>query len=214
MTRCVIFGAAAFDRLLLPIEQNDLIIAADGGVLHCAQITRTPDVILGDFDSLGYVPEGAQVFPVEKDDTDIMLAIRHGLEKGCREFLIYGGMDGPRIDHTIANFQALSFLQCQNARGYLIGKNQIATVIEKETAVFSAAAAGILSVFCLGKEASGISICGAQYPLENGSLTADFPLGVSNHFVGQEVSVSVSDGKLLLIWDTQNGLPTIFTNVS
>lgn len=209
MARCVIFGAAAFDALLLPIQKDDLIIAADGGVTHCAQIGLTPDVILGDFDSLGYIPEGAQVFPVEKDDTDVMLAVRCGLDRGFREFVIYGGMDGPRLDHTMANFQTLSYLRKQDARGYLIGKNHISTVIQNETAAFSADASGIVSVFCLGKDASGVTIRGLKYSLENGSLTADFPLGVSNHFVGEEATISVEHGSLLLIWDTKNGLPTI-----
>lgn len=209
MARCVIFGAAAFDVLLLPIQKDDLIIAADGGVTHCAQIGLTPDVILGDFDSLGYIPEGAQVFPVEKDDTDVMLAVRCGLDRGFREFVIYGGMDGPRLDHTMANFQTLSYLRKQDARGYLIGKNHISTVIQNETAAFSADASGIVSVFCLGKDASGVTIRGLKYSLENGSLTADFPLGVSNHFVGEEATISVEHGSLLLIWDTKNGLPTI-----
>ena len=209
MARCVIFGAAEFDSLLLPIEKDDLTIAADGGVVHCAQIGRTPDVILGDFDSLGYVPQGAQVFPVEKDDTDVMLAIRHGLRAGYREFLIYGGMEGKRLDHTVANLQALAFLRAENARGYLIGRKLVATVIEKETVVFSADATGILSVFCLGKDASGVTIRGLQYDLENGALTADFPLGVSNHFAGTEAAITVENGKLLLMWDVKNGLPTI-----
>lgn len=209
MARCIIFGAAGFDGLLFPIQSEDFVIAADGGVTHCAQISRTPDVILGDFDSLGYVPQGAQVFPVEKDDTDIMLAIRHGLDRGFREFLIYGGLEGPRLDHTMANFQALSYLRKHGARGFLIGKNQIVTVIEAETAVFPEASEGILSVFCMGTDATGVTIRGLQYALENGTLTADFPLGVSNHFVGQEATISVQNGRLLLIWDRKNGLPAI-----
>ncbi len=209
MAQCVIFGAAAFDKLLCPLQSEDFVIAADGGVIHCAQISREPDVILGDFDSLGYIPEGAQVFPVEKDDTDIMLAIRHGLDRGFREFLIYGGVEGPRLDHTVANLQALSYLRSHGARGYLIGKEQIMTVIEKETAVFPASAEGILSVFCTGADTSGITLRGLQYSLENGNLTADFPLGVSNHFIGNEASVSVENGRLLLIWDAKNGLPAI-----
>ena len=209
MGRCVIFGAAGFDNLTCPIQNNDLVIAADGGVIHCAQIGRKPDVILGDFDSLGYVPEGAQVFPVEKDDTDIMLSIRHGLDRGFREFLIYGGLEGPRLDHTVANFQALSYLRKHGSRGYLIGKNQIMTVIENETAVFPASAQGVLSAFCMGADAAGVTIRGLQYPLENGTLTADFPLGVSNHFVGKEAEISVQNGRLLLIWDASNGLPVI-----
>lgn len=210
MGRCIIFGAAAFDSLLLPIQNDDLVIAADGGVAHCAQIGLTPDVILGDFDSLGYIPQGAQVFPVEKDDTDIMLAVRHGLQAGFREFFIYGGLDGPRLDHTMANFQTLSFLRKNSARGYLIGREHIITVIENETAVFPATATGVLSVFCLGRDCAGVTVKGLQYTLQSGNLTADFPLGVSNHFIGEEGQITVLDGKLLLIWDVKNGLPAIW----
>lgn len=209
MGRCVIFGAAMFDSLILPIENDDLVIAADGGVAHCAQIGRTPDVILGDFDSLGYIPRGAQVFPEEKDDTDVMLAVRHGLRAGFREFLIYGGMDGPRLDHTVANFQMLTFLRRHDAHGYLVGRNHLATVICGETASFTEKADGTLSVFCLGKDACGVTIRGLQYSMEDGTLSSEFPLGVSNHFVGTGSEISVRDGDLLLIWDVRNGLPVI-----
>lgn len=209
MGKCIIFGAAEFDSLLLPIKQDDLTIAADGGIAHLNKLGIAPDAILGDFDSLGYVPQGAQVFPVEKDDTDVMLAVRHGLDRGFREFLIYGGMEGKRLDHTVANLQALAFLRTEDARGYLIGREQVATVMENETAVFSADATGILSAFCLGKDASGVTVRGLKYALENGALTSDFPLGVSNHFIGKEAEITVKDGKLLLMWDAKNGLPTI-----
>lgn len=208
MSKCIIFGAAEFDRLLLPIEQGDLLIAADGGLEHFAKTDCVPDVILGDFDSLGYTPEGAKVFPVEKDDTDVMLAIRHGLSAGFREFLIYGGMDGKRLDHTVANLQALAFLREQGARGYLIGREQIATVIAQEKAAFENAE-GILSVFCTGEAAAGVTIRGMQYNLEKGTLTADFPLGVSNHFTGRPAEIAVEKGHLLLIWDTAAPLPEI-----
>ena len=125
MAKCIIFGAAAFDGPIPSIENTDLVIAADGGLRHFTDATRQPDVILGDFDSLGYIPQGAQVFPVEKDDTDSMLAIKKGLELGFREFLLYGSLDGPRLDHTVANFQTLQFLADRGAKGYLIGNTHI-----------------------------------------------------------------------------------------
>ena len=78
MKTCVIFCAGEFDTLAAPVGDG-LVIAADGGYRHCVHLDIHPDVILGDFDSLGYAPEGAQVFPVEKDDTDSMLAVRRGL---------------------------------------------------------------------------------------------------------------------------------------
>ncbi len=207
MGKCVIFGAAEFDSLIAPIRDTDLVIAADGGMKHLAKIHRNADVILGDFDSLGYVPGNATVFPVEKDDTDLMLAVRHGLNAGCRDFLLYGALDGKRIDHAIANFQTLAFLKSHGARGILVGKDHLATVVESETLRFPAGAEGILSVFCLGADARGVNIRGLQYSLENGTLTGDFPLGVSNHFVGKPGEISVTTGKLLLIWDSKIGLP-------
>ena len=79
MGTCVIFGAAGFDGLAEEIQKEDLVIAADGGLRHLQSLGVSPDVILGDFDSLGYVPYCAQVFTVEKDDTDAMMAVRKGL---------------------------------------------------------------------------------------------------------------------------------------
>lgn len=207
MKTCVIFGAAGFDGLLYPIPTQALTIAADGGVQHTASLGLTPDVILGDFDSLGYVPDLAQVFPVEKDDTDSMLAVRLGLERGCREFWIYGGLDGPRLDHTVANFQTLAFLVQHGARGYLIGRDSIVTVASRETLTFGAEATGILSLFCLGEAVRDLTLTGLKYPLERGSLAPDFPLGVSNHFLGELASVTVGEGLLLAMWDRSVGLP-------
>ncbi len=201
MKKCIIFCAAEFDSLAEPIQPDDFIIAADGGLLHTQALGIAPQAILGDFDSLGYVPEGAAVFPVEKDDTDAMLAVRLGLQRGFTEFVIYGGLEGPRLDHTVANFQTLQFLADQGARGTLVGKNQMVTVVKNGSLEFPTSAEGIISLFCLGADATGITLRGLQYPLENGTLTAGFPLGCSNHFIGKNSEISVKNGSLLVIWE-------------
>ena len=206
MKKCIIFCAAEFDRLAAPIGAEDYVLAADGGLRHLEKLKIVPDGILGDFDSLGFVPEGAEVFPVEKDDTDAMLAAKKGLELGFREFLFYGSLDGPRLDHTIANFQTLLYLAERGATGYLIGNTHIVTALKNGTVTFGEDCEGILSVFCMGADAEGVTIRGAKYELEKGQLTAAFPLGVSNHFVGKEVTVSVENGSLLILWDRKNGL--------
>ena len=205
MKTCIIFCAAGFDGLLSPIPDGALVIAADGGLRHTQALGISPDIILGDFDSLGYIPNHSRVFPVEKDDTDAMLAVRVGLERGCRSFLFYGAMDGPRLDHTIANFQTLGYLASHGARGWLIGRDYIATVLSAESMEFSGEATGILSAFCLGASAE-VSIEGLQYPLDHGHLTPDFPLGVSNHFVGRPGKITVHHGQVLALWDRSNGL--------
>ena len=146
--------------------------------------------------------------PVEKDDTDAMLAVRRGLRLGFREFLLYGSLDGKRLDHTVANLQTLQFLADHGAKGYLVGIDYIATVIREESIVFSESAEGIVSLFCLGPDASGITLEGLKYSLTDGMLTCGFPLGVSNHFIGAEACITVKNGSLLCLWDRTNGLPT------
>ncbi len=207
MEKCVIFCAGGFDAPVQPIDETALVIAADGGVTHTQKLNRTPDVVLGDFDSLGYVPQGANVFPVEKDDTDAMLAVRHGLRCGCKEFLLYGCLDGPRLDHTVAALQTLQYLADHGAAGTAVGLGYIATVVKNGALRFPGDATGIVSVFCMGSDATGVTLRGLQYPLENGTLSAGFPLGVSNHFIGQEATLQVENGSLLVLYDRANGLP-------
>lgn len=207
MGKCIVFCAAEFDRLACPIEPEDYVIAADGGLQHTQALGIEPQEILGDFDSLGYIPQDARVFPVEKDDTDAMLAARRGLALGFREFLYYGSLDGKRLDHTVANYQTLQYLADHGARGYLVGQDFLVTVVKEGTISFPEGTEGLLSVFCLGADARGVSLRGLYYPLEGGTLTAGFPLGVSNHFTGAPAEISVEAGSLLVMWERKNGFP-------
>ena len=206
MKKCIIFCAGGFDALVESIEKNDLVIAADGGVKHTEALGITPHIVLGDFDSLGYTPAGAEIHPVEKDDTDAMLAIKKGLALGCTDFVLYGSLDGPRLEHTVANFQALQYLADRGAKGTLVGLHQIVTLIKDDELRFPAHFEGYLSVFCHGADATGVTVRNLHYNVENTALTAGFPLGVSNRFVGKEAAVSAQQGSLLLIWERRNGL--------
>ena len=205
--KCIVFCAAEFDRLACPIEPEDYVIAADGGLQHTQALGIEPQEILGDFDSLGYIPQDARVFPVEKDDTDAMLAARRGLALGFREFWYYGSLDGKRLDHTVANYQTLQYLADHGARGYLVGQDFLATVVKEGRIFFPEGTEGLISVFCLGADARGVSLRGLYYPLEGGTLTAGFPLGVSNHFTGAPAEISVEAGSLLVMWERKNGFP-------
>ena len=204
MKRCFIFAAGTFYGLREKPEGDDFVIAADAGYQVCVKERIVPDLLLGDFDSMEAPENFAHILrlPVEKDDTDTMVAVKYGLEQGCTEFHIYGGTGGKRFDHMLANLQTLLYLRRQGARGWLYDNDFLWTVIENESLTIQKTVEwGLLSVFCLGDRAEGVSESGVQYPLNDAELTAAFPLGVSNHIVGEEAAVSVHTGVLVIGWE-------------
>ena len=203
MGSCFIFGAGTVYGIYDRPGAGDLVIAADAGYRACQALGMVPDLLVGDFDSMPE-PDFPRILrsPVEKDDTDTSLAIKEGLRRGCRDFRIYGGTGGRRLDHTLANLQMLLWLRRRGARGWLYDDRFVYTAIENESiTVRKTVEWGLLSVFCLGADARGVRERGVQYPLEGASLSAAFPLGVSNHILAAEAEVSVSEGCLLVGWE-------------
>lgn len=201
---CSIVGAGDFYPRGLARRTGDLLIAADGGYEHLKALGLEPDFVVGDFDSLAVPPKRPGVLPLpkEKDDTDMLAALRLGVEKGFGEFHLYGGVGG-RMDHTVANLQCLVWLAKQGLHGRLYGDHWTAEAVTDGTLAFGAERRGYLSVFSQGDRAEGVRLCGLKYPLENAVLTNDFPLGVSNEFTGVESTVSVGKGSLLVIYDDE-----------
>lgn len=204
MKRCFIFSAGTFYGLRERPAPGDLCIAADAGYRACQQAGVVPDLLLGDFDSMDQPEDFANVLrsPVEKDDTDTMLAVKTGLEKGCKEFYLYGGTGGKRLDHTLANLQTLLYLRRRGARGYLYDDDFVWTAIEnEELTVEKTVEWGLFSAFCQGDRAEGVDEEGFQYPLRDAVLTPEFPIGVSNHILKPRARVAVRKGVLIVGWE-------------
>lgn len=198
---CVIVGAGTVDESEIMIDKGDFVIGADGGLKYLEHLGVQADMALGDFDSLGYLPEHEHlvIHPVMKDDTDMMLAVKEGLNLGYRTFRIYGGLGG-RLDHTLANLQTLCFLSEQEAEATLIGEGICVRAVTNGEISFDESFEGIISVFCLTGEAKGVTLTGLKYSLDNGVMTSQLPLGVSNEFIGKKSTVRVTDGTLIVIW--------------
>lgn len=201
MKRCHCIGARPAQKPLL--QQGDILIAVDGGYAQIQDWGLVPDRIVGDFDSLGYVPTGdtVEVLPCRKDDTDMAVAISLGKSLGAEFFLLQGGLGG-RLDHSVANFQLLQALAEEGYRGILFGEGQCVTVLSSGSLCFPDYYKGYLSIFAVGGDASGISLEGLSYTGQELSLQPNFPLGVSNEFLlGQSGKISVTSGNLLVIWE-------------
>ena len=201
---CHVVGAGEFCIRFFHPSAEDLVIAADAGYLHLQKLGWEPDMVLGDFDSLQNIPSHPCVvlLPTEKDDTDMLHAVKIGLEKGFRRFALHGALGGSRFDHSLANLQTLLYLTHHGANGFLFGNDgTVITALHNGSLQLSDHNRGVLSVFCMGDRAEGVRLSGLKYPLENHTLTCDMPLGVSNEFIGKTAEISVKDGTLLLIWN-------------
>ena len=159
-----------------------------------------PDVCIGDFDSLGAVPELGEVIrlPVEKDDTDLMAAAKLGLERGYLRFSFCGALGGRRFSHSLSAVQTLCWLIGQGARGELISPGCRVLAASGETLEYPASAHGSISVFAAGDSAV-VTLRGLKYPLERYRLSGFFPLGVSNSFTGVCASVTVHEGVVVIV---------------
>ena len=227
MATCYIVGAGDFTARGFAPGPGDLILAADGGYRALYRLGTTPDLLLGDFDSLGDAPLPPDLpvlrFPARKDDTDTGLALRHGLMLGFRDFALYGCAGG-RTDHLLANFQSMARVSRLGATIRLTAPVPCAAAAANPCAAASRAAAPcaaapcaapnapatltlpprpggtLVSVFCQGDRAEGVTLTGLSYPLSDAVLTGDVPLGVSNRRLdGQPATVSVRRGALLIL---------------
>ena len=198
---CYIVGAAPTEALP-EVREGDFLIAADRGYDALRRAGIAPDLIMGDFDSLGYTPEGENVLPHSpiKDDTDLLLAIRWAMERGWRRFVIYGALGGKRLDQTVASFQTLRFLADHGAKGRLVGDGWNVALLQNAALRFPSTASGWLSLFVSGEEARGVTLRGLKYELTDAALTCGMPLGVSNEFLGCEARIAVADGALFVLW--------------
>ena len=207
---CILIGAGDLTVSEIPVGENDLCIAVDAGYEYCKLLEIVPDYILGDFDSISEkeaegVAEIAKqeeekviILPAEKDDTDMLAAIRLGLSQGYQSFRIYGGMGG-RIEHTIANIQCLLYLKEHNAVGYLMDGTGMILVAKEEEISFQNSLEGYLSLFSMGEKAT-VSIENMKYLLEEQEITNSFPIGISNEFIlGEKGKITVHKGAVVMI---------------
>lgn len=210
---CYIFGAGERSDCDISLSPDDLVIAADGGFDYLETLGLRADHVLGDFDSvLSYdLPSDSIRYPREKDDTDMMLAVKLGLEKGYTEFILYGGLGG-RLDHTLANIQVLTYLSRHGAMGTLYAQDYAVRVVSDGTISFGKEipenTPGVLcSVFSLSDTSEAVTIHGFRYEVDNITLTNSFPLGVSNEFTGKKSYVHVERGTIAVLWYLSSKTP-------
>lgn len=207
--RCVIVSAGPMGdytriRQRAELTDKETVICVDGGLRHAEGLGLKPGLIIGDLDSVGEftLPESVELkkFKSEKDETDMVLAIRQALTLGYKKILILGGLRG-RLDHTYANFCALYELTKAGAEGVIIDEDNEVFFLPQGSIRVPRRQGFYISVFPFGSVAEGVYERGMKYSLTDATLTNDFPVGVSNEFTEESpfAEISVRKGPLLII---------------
>ena len=185
----------------------DLVIAADSGLDRARALGRTPQVVVGDFDSAS--PEAVQWaqdagasferHQTKKHHTDLELALRRALSEGPDVIEVVGGSGG-RPDHWLANLALLAAAAAPGrAIGAWMGSWRVDVVIAGCPFVDAARPGGLLSLVAVGGDARGVTTNGLIYPLDDEELLWGSGRGISNVFAGGPVRVEVRSGILLVI---------------
>jgi thiamine pyrophosphokinase len=181
------------------------ILAANGGTRHLFLLQHLPDVVIGDLDSL---PQEAQawleaakvtiyVYPHDKNETDLELALLHAVSHYKDDIQIFGALGG-RLDQTLANILLLAHPALHEHRVELLTEHQRAWLVSGRSEVAGQKGDTISLVPVAGdvlvKETTGL-----RWPLKNKVLSVGPALGVSNAMTGSKATVEVESGILLLI---------------
>ncbi len=196
---CHIVGAGENYGINFEPGTKDLVIAVDAGFRLLEQKAVRIDLAIGDFDTLQYIPKHSNVIALkaEKDDTDMLAAVREGIRAGYSLFHIYCGTGG-RLDHTLANLQVAAALSQEGRQGFVVDRDCIVTAITDQCLILSGDNNGYVSVFSHTERAEGVYLRGLKYGLEDAVLTNNYPLGISNELIGEESCISVRKGTLLV----------------
>lgn len=182
--------------------EGDLVIAADSGWNNAKALGVTPDLLLGDFDSLGKqnLPSGPEIYqvPAEKDLTDTQLAVEMALSRGATELVIIGGLSG-RLDHTLSNLAILEHLNEKKVYAVITdGQNRV-RFVRNGGALIPRGAFRYLSLIAADAVVKGVTVKGCKYPLQNAKLKNTHQYAVSNEIEGNCALVEVKKGGLYII---------------
>jgi thiamine pyrophosphokinase len=190
-------------RLLF--QPGDVLYAADGGTRYARELGLVPSVVIGDLDSL--TPDDRQwldgekvdirQYPRDKAETDLELALDHGIQAGYTKILIVGALGG-RLDQTLGNMSLLTlpaFSSCDIRLDD--GKEEV--IVVRGRSKIRGKPGDIVSLIPWGGEVTGVWTEGLRWPLCGEVLLPGKTRGISNEMLTREAGVEIASGVLLCI---------------
>ena len=202
--RCVIISGSPdtnVEEIKSLCTSDDFIVCADSGYSFAKKAGLTPNLIIGDFDSLKEeLPQNTEVVKLNthKDDTDTEHCVMECIRRGYKDFLLLGSIGG-RTDHTFANIATLAFLSEYNYNGIARNNGEEIRILKEGSYEMKNKKGLIFSVFPYGCESVNVTYKGAEYMLNNKTLTYNVSRGISNVFVDDEAEITINRGRAILL---------------
>jgi thiamine pyrophosphokinase len=204
--RIVIVGNGILsNKFFSLIRSDDYVIGVDRAAYWLIEQGRTPDIAIGDFDSVTQEEftkiqqsvKNIQRFPKHKDSTDMELAVIRAIEKKPVDILILGGI-GSRMDHTMATMQLLDLLLVAHVPHVLLNETNRVQLIGKGRLDFKKNLYRYLSILPYTDKIS-LSLSGFRYNLPKTTLVRGVARGVSNEIVSGQAVITIFSGKAWII---------------
>lgn len=182
-------------------EEGDLVISADAGYRNATLMGVHTNILIGDFDSLGHVPDDVDEvlqLPTEKDDTDTQIAVETAIERGADEIVIVGSTSG-RLDHAMSTLAILEKYWDKRLSIYIVNGQNRVRFIKNSGFIIVRSQYKYFSLIAVDEKVKGVSIEGAKYPLVNKTLFRNRQFAVSNEIVKNAALVNVKKGGIFII---------------
>jgi thiamine pyrophosphokinase len=210
--RAVIFANGELERpdaAAALMRPDDFILAADGGLQHVRSLGLKPHLLVGDLDSVTQEDldwldaQGVEVlkFPVDKDFTDLELAMQTAQERGFKEIMLVAALGG-RMDQTQANIALLNQPDFEECNVYLDDGLVEIRLIKKDLTI-TGKQGDLVSLLPQCGPVAGVITQRLKYPLRSETLTPGGTRGISNVMLAESAEVSLEKGGLLCIHTRQ-----------
>ena len=208
MQRIIIFANGELpdlDKARRLLHADDTIICADGGTRHALALHVQPNLIIGDMDSaekaqlqeLQKEDVEVELFPRDKNETDLGLALDRAIELQPEQILIVAALGG-RLDQTLANITLLADLRLSGF-GVRLDDGVEEVLLCRDQVQVQGRSGDLVSLIPWQGAASDIQTKNLKWPLDHETLYPDKTRGVSNEMLGDSASISIGSGLLLVV---------------
>ena len=187
------------------IHKDDYIICADGGTRHALALDLEPDLVIGDMDSaekeqlqkLQEAEVSIELFPHDKNETDLELAINRAIELNPKRITIVAALGG-RLDQTIANISLLTDLRLSQFDVRLDDGVEEVFLCRDQVQV-DGRSGDLVSLIPWGGAAAEVQTMNLKWALNKETLYPERTRGISNEMFGESASISIGSGLLLIV---------------